>query len=368
MKKAMFIITTITAMLLFFCLTIYASDEITVTVNGKAIEFTQNKPDIDERYKRTNVPLKEFANAIGVEAKYDKEKNIVTLSKKYDIGVFGGDFFGDGKEWVTLCELSCQCGKMGYWVYLETCDESGKQIGKGEWYGRMDTIPVFDIDTKTISVPVRQIAEEFGYAVTWDAETATISLENTTPIVHKLDSKQNQAFLFEVMPNIEVLSKCVEELFCADVNYSEEYAAIYESEQSYDDGDGAPALLYSKKQEAPKGDYFKDPTESSYYMVNNFKTNEEVKQYLKGYLSDKIIDRWFHNDFLEYNGNLYLQRGGRGYGALLCAMHSARFLEQKQDKYYVAVDFLLFDELDYVEILEFTKIGEKWVITDAYES
>ncbi len=84
-------------------------------------------------------------------------------------------------------------------------------------------------------------------------------------------------------------------------------------------------------------------------------------------MTDDIINKWFHNDFLEYNGNLYLRRGSRGYGAVVCHAHSGKFLEQKDDKYYITVDFLYFDDFDHKEVLEFTKIGEKWIITKEYE-
>ncbi len=169
------------------------------------------------------------------------------------------------------------------------------------------------------------------------------------------------------MPNIQALSECVEEMFCADVDFNEEYAGVYQSEQQYDNGSGQPIMLYNVKEEAPKGDYFRDPTESSYYSVHNLKTNEEVRLYLRNYMTDDIINKWFHNDFLEYNGNLYLRRGSRGYGAVVCHAHSGKFLEQKDDKYYITVDFLYFDDFDHKEVLEFTKIGEKWIITKEYE-
>ena len=39
-----------------------------------------------------------------------------------------------------------------------------------------------------------------------------------------------------------------------------------------------------------------------------------------------------------------LRRGSRGYGAVVCHAHSGKFLEQKDDKYYITVDFLYFDE------------------------
>ncbi len=370
MKKCIISMITI---LLFFCFmtTVYAADEINIIVNGKKIEFTKNKPYIFDRDNRVVVPIKEIAEAIEAEVVYDEEKNIITFSKKYDInnGAFYDNFFDDGKEFLTLYQVSFRCGELAYWVYLETSDNNGNVVGQGEWFGISDCISIYNMDTEKVFVPIKYVAEEFGYTVTWDAKTATVTLsnENTKTMGHKLGSKQNHAFLSEIMPNIQALSECVEEMFCADVDFNEEYAGVYQSEQQYDDGSGKPIILYNVKEEAPKGDYFRDPTESSYYSVRNLKTNEEVRQYLRNYMTDDIINKWFHNDFLEYNGNLYLRRGSRGYGAVVCHAHSGKFLEQKDDKYYITVDFLYFDDFDHKEVLEFTRIGEKWIITKEYE-
>lgn len=370
MKKCMISIITMILAFCFIC-TAYAANEITVIVNDKKIEFEQYKPYIFNRDNRVVVPIKEIATAIGAEVVYDEEKNIITFSKRYDInnGAFYDDFFDDGKEFLTLYQVSFRCGELAYWVYLETSDNNGNVAGQGEWFGMTDCISIHNIDTGAVFVPIKYVAEEFGYTVIWDAKTATVTLsnENIKTIGHKLGSKQNNAFLNEVKPNIQVLSECVEEMFCADVDFSEEYAGVYQSEQQYDNGSGQPSILYNIKEEAPKGDYFEDPTKSSYYIVRNFNTNEEVRQYLRNYMTDDIINKWFHNDFLEYNGNLYLHRGGRGYGAVVCHTHSGKFLQEKDDKYYITVDFLYFDDFDHKEILEFTKIKEKWIITQMYE-
>lgn len=365
MKKH--IVHVLTIMMLFcFMTTVYAAQEVTILLNGEKIEFVQNKPFIFSRDNRVVVPIEEMAKIIGAEMTYDEKENIVTFSKKYDVknGAVYDNFFDDGKEWLTQYEVSFQRGESAYWVSLETSDENGNVTGNGEWFAMMDCTAIYD-DAEIVYVPVKYVAEEFGYTVAWDAKTKTVSLSdnNAKPIVHKLGSKQHNIFLSEVRENIEVLSDCVEEMFCADVDWEKHYFAVYDSEEAYNNGDGLPALLYDAKGEAPKGNYFKDPTESDYYIVNNFKSNEEVRHYLREYLSDSVINKWFNKDFLEYDGNLYLRRGSRGYGAVVCHPHSAKFLEQKDGKYYVTVDFLYFSEFDHTETLEFTKIGGNWIMT-----
>ena len=110
--------------------------------------------------------------------------------------------------------------------------------------------------------------------------------------------------------------------------------------------------------------YFEDPTMSSYYKVSNFQTNAEVRDSLWNHLSDAVIDEVFHDDFLEYEGALYLRRGSRGYGAVTIDLDSLKFVEQKNDRYYVTVDYLLFEEYDETMLLEFENRDGHWILSD----
>ena len=172
-------------------------------------------------------------------------------------------------------------------------------------------------------------------------------------------------FLEAITPNVVCLNSCVQEMFGAEVDFDEDsYLAAYESESAYADGMGDIALLFKPGEESKYADYFIDPICSDYYPVKNFKTNAEVRGYLKKYLSDAVIDKWFSNDFLEYEGQLYLRRGSRGYGAMTCDLESLKYVEEKDDKQYVTVDFKLFDGFDHTETLEFSKANDVWIMTD----
>lgn len=172
------------------------------------------------------------------------------------------------------------------------------------------------------------------------------------------------AFLEEIKPNVECLNQCELELFGAEMDIDTTYYGVYESEEAYDNGEGKVAKLYLPGEEEQVASYFEDPTMSSYYKVSNFQTNEEVRDSLRNYLSDAVIDQVFRDDFLEYEGALYLRRGSRGYGAVTLDLDSLKFVEQKDDKYYVSVDYLLFEEYDQTVTLEFQNIDGKWIMTD----
>ena len=179
----------------------------------------------------------------------------------------------------------------------------------------------------------------------------------------KSDPFDAQTFLQDITPNVNCLDSCVQELFGAQADMDDAYLAAYESESAYAGGTGKIAVLFKQEEESKYGDYYIDPTYTSYYPVTNFKTNAEVADYLKKYLSQSIIDQWFSNDFLEYEGKLYLVRGARGYGAMQCDLTSLQYLEEKDGKQYVTVKFNLFDEFDHAEKLEFTKVDDSWVMT-----
>ena len=68
--------------------------------------------------------------------------------------------------------------------------------------------------------------------------------------------------------------------------------------------------------------------------------------------------------FLEYEGALYLRRGSRGYGAVTIDLDILKFVEQKNDRYYVTVDYLLFEEYDETMLLEFENRDGHWILSD----
>ncbi len=53
----------------------------------------------------------------------------------------------------------------------------------------------------------------------------------------------------------------------------------------------------------------------AYYLVSNFKTVDEVKEYIAEYVTSECFnEEEIDEDFAEDSGNLYLLRGARGYG------------------------------------------------------
>lgn len=174
-----------------------------------------------------------------------------------------------------------------------------------------------------------------------------------------------EKFVNEIKPNIECLQSCVQEIFGADISFDKRsYLSAYESEEAYDDGRGDRVVLFLPEEEEKYAkDYYIDPTYSYFYVVNNFKTNDEVRENLRKYMSDEIINNYFRDDFFEYEGELYLVRGARGYGAIDVDCESVKYIGEKDGKQYVSVDILYFGDYDYTETVEFSRIDGRWIIT-----
>ncbi len=179
----------------------------------------------------------------------------------------------------------------------------------------------------------------------------------------KQSAFNEEEFLNEIKPNIECLKSCEEEMFGADVHFDTSYFSAFADEDSYDGGSGERVLLFAPEDEQKYAEqYYIDPTYSEFYPVSNFKTNDDVRAHLSQYLSEELVDKYFHDDFLEYEDTLYLRRGARGYGAITIDMESVKYLEERDGKQYASIDFLYFNDYDYTAELEFIKNGDGWIL------
>lgn len=164
-------------------------------------------------------------------------------------------------------------------------------------------------------------------------------------------------FVNEVYPTLECLKSCDLELFGAQIDESIAYSAGMTTVE----GIQQVGVLYPKGEPLPQG-FEEDPGYADYYLVKNFRTNSEVWEHLSHYLSEKVIHDVFHNDFLEYDGKLYLQRGGRGYGAIVCEPDTACYLRKENDCHVLKIDYWAFGEYDHTAELYMMNTSEGWKI------
>jgi hypothetical protein len=186
-------------------------------------------------------------------------------------------------------------------------------------------------------------------------------------------------FMEEIKPHIEVLNSCVTEEFCAEVDDTVSYMALFKNEEDAYSEISKPDKLVEiprdlsiEEMEAEYPDYYLDPAMIEYLKVTNFNTVDEIKSHVATYLGEAVTgyilegnyDVWLDLNFSETEDGLYLMRGGRGYGALHYDTESAKYAEMIDGKCYVIVDVYYFEELDHTEKLEFTPTSDGWLMTN----
>ena len=128
-----------------------ASDGISVTVNGKAVVWTDAEPFIDAN-SRTMVPLRAVADAMGLT---------VNWSAQYQRASFNRDGYG---------YIAFDIGDK----YASTFKFADNDAGAIFYDVEMDTVPVI-VNDRTYA-PIRYLAEFFNYTVGWDAATRTVTI------------------------------------------------------------------------------------------------------------------------------------------------------------------------------------------------
>lgn len=83
MKKLFICLSVILMLMIGLSVQATAAGDISVEVNGKAVEFPDVKPFIDGN-GRILVPLRPIADAMGMIADWDEENHQAVFSKEYD--------------------------------------------------------------------------------------------------------------------------------------------------------------------------------------------------------------------------------------------------------------------------------------------
>ena len=164
-------------------------------------------------------------------------------------------------------------------------------------------------------------------------------------------------FMTEIIPAVECMDSCALELYGAEADRDTIYHAGF-------DADGAPHL-YLDGEPLPEG-CEEDGSYANYYPVTNFSSLDEIRASLAVYLSEEVLQanpcriEMLENNFLEYEGSLYLWRGSRGYGASSVDMDSLSYLGEADGLQQVQVSILFFGEHDYDATLSFQQVDGVW--------
>lgn len=156
-----------------------------------------------------------------------------------------------------------------------------------------------------------------------------------------------------IADHIAALNEVFGETFFADFDYyGKSYARLFIEEQvKGTTADAVPDFMMSRKEIAEKGipeGYYKDASEADCYLIENFTSKEGIRATLRKWLADEIFDgddlTSIDENFIEYDGKLYLVRGGRGYGVQSCSYFNITEQTETEIKatgiYYVQGDYV----------------------------
>ena len=110
-----------------------------------------------------------------------------------------------------------------------------------------------------------------------------------------------------------------------------------------------------------------DAASMTLYEITNYTTNDEVRADLENYFTEQVVNDVFPNEFIEFNGKLYMGYGGRGYGMHDYDLDSAVIVDLTEETCQIDVDYLMMDEPAGTASIYFEKVGEQWLITGFQE-
>lgn len=160
--------------------------EIRVTVDGKTVEFTDAVPFVDEHY-RTMIPLRAVADALGCEVTWSQTMRTarVYMDDCVSEGYGASSEYNDGKafHWredaAIALYLHTGVDRIFYETTYELFDEDADEMIEADGGAGM-----FAIDTQPVAkdgriyLPIRAVAETFGYTVNWNSATSTVEIES----------------------------------------------------------------------------------------------------------------------------------------------------------------------------------------------
>lgn len=181
MKKIIKLVLCVLILTCIFGINAYAESQISVYIDGVAVNFTDALPFIDEN-GRTQAPLRAIAEALGCSIDWNDSLKMASIRKDYtesdalETWIYDIDESNVHSlyEYSRVLELTIGSNTNVLNRYNSLFGEQSLFSG-GYSEQVMDTSPIIK-DNRTY-LPVRYLAESFGYNVSWD------NVNNSTNIV-----------------------------------------------------------------------------------------------------------------------------------------------------------------------------------------
>lgn len=116
-----------------------------------------------------------------------------------------------------------------------------------------------------------------------------------------------------------------------------------------------------------------DPAYRSFSPISNYSSKEQILNTLRDYMDvDSLgimqspyatVSDVLNDNVLEFDGGLYLVRGGRGYGVYDYDPQTLRIVSSDETACEAECDLLYFEQFDSVQTISFEKRSGRWIIT-----
>lgn len=184
-----------------------------------------------------------------------------------------------------------------------------------------------------------------------------------------------QELLALLQENLAWLNAVEDELFFVELRGASCMAVV-----SYENGQyGAIKRLVpspattSELERSLAEDEAVDPAERSFYPISNYSSKEQMLENLREYMDvDSLgimqspyatVSDVLNDNVWEFNGGLYLVRGGRGYGVYDYDPQTLRIVSSDETACEAECDLLYFEQFDSVQTISFEKRNGRWIIT-----
>ncbi len=194
--------------------------------------------------------------------------------------------------------------------------------------------------------------------------------EAETPVIPELEAPE----LLEpsepelIKEHIVALNEARHELFFAEYVQDVYYEFYFEDENSYwnSEWNTVPDVVVQAGTENGSTEgLFYDFYERTVMEVTNFKTKDEVREYMRQWLDDSVFEKEGSNvdfNFMEFDGKLYLLRGNRGYGVV--SYGNTEILSETETEITAVTHIYHFDHVEAgTADIRFEKRDGNWIIT-----
>ena len=105
-----------------------------------------------------------------------------------------------------------------------------------------------------------------------------------------------------------------------------------------------------------------DPAYRSFSPISNYSSKEQILNTLRDYMDVDCLGIMQNDNVWEFNGGLYLVRGGRGYGVYDYDPQTLRIVSSDETACEAECDLLYFEQFYSVQTISFEKRNGRWII------